>query len=78
MFVNKSFSIVYTISLTLFVKGREKVQFNLSAGNSVQDLALNFFRNLTRKEGEALKNLYKYDFEMFGYDAEIYLNATQS
>ena len=38
------------------------------------ELAHTYFTELPRKYREALYKLYKIDFDMFGYDPDIYLN----
>ena len=51
----------------------ENVRINANAGEKIQNLTKTHFRNLTDELKIALLDLYKYDFEMFDYDPNMYL-----
>ncbi len=40
---------------------------------STEEIALHLFSTLKTEQVRALYNLYKIDFEMFGYDAQDYI-----
>ena len=45
-------------------------------GKNIEELTKELFSELTREEGEVLADIYEYDLEMFGYDADMYLEVT--
>ena len=49
---------------------------NKVVGKNIEELTKELFSELTREEGEALADNYEYDLEMFGYDADMYLDLT--
>ena len=53
---------------------KELVHENQSAGDRIKNVTMNYFRQLPRVLGERLRDLYWTDFQMFGYDHNIYLN----
>ena len=59
------------------VPDRKKIQ-NQTSGKNIQKVTEDLFSQLTREEAEALANIYKYDFEMFGYDMDMYLERTKN
>jgi hypothetical protein len=40
---------------------------------STEDLTRNYFKTLPKDIFKKLKIIYKYDFELFGYDPQVYL-----
>ena len=59
------------------VVSMKKTFHNKVVGNNIEEVSKELFSELTREEGEALADIYKYDLEMFGYDADIYLDMTK-
>ena len=55
---------------------RKKKIHNKVVGKNIEEVTKELFSELTRDEGEALGDIYKYDLEMFGYDADMYLDMT--
>ena len=49
---------------------------NKGVGKNIEEVTKELFSELTREEGKALGDIYKYDLEMFGYDADMYLDMT--
>ena len=52
---------------------KELVHENQSAGDRIKNVTMDYFRQLPRWMGERLRDLYWTDFQMFGYDHNIYL-----
>ena len=50
---------------------------NRKIGDSIKETTMELFSEITKEMGEALENIYRYDLEMFGYDAQVYLSVTQ-
>ena len=49
---------------------------NKVVGKNIEEETKVLFSELTREEGEALADIFKYDLEMFGYETDIYLDMT--
>ena len=47
-------------------------RIHVTAGESIKDKTKAMFKNIRKEDSEALKELYKYDFELFDYDPEMY------
>ena len=47
-------------------------QRHVHTGDQTQELTKQFFANISSSVKLKLLNLYKYDFELFGYDTNIY------
>ena len=58
------------------VVSMKKTFHNKVVGKNIEEVTKELFSELTREEGEALADI-KYDLEMFGYDADIYLDMTK-
>ena len=52
---------------------KELVHENQSSGDRIKNVTMDYFRQLPRWMGERLRDLYWTDFQMFGYDHNIYL-----
>ena len=50
---------------------------NMKVGESIEEATKRLFSELTREQGKALEEIYKYDLWFFAYDAEKYLEVTQ-
>ena len=55
---------------------KDVVHENQSAGDSIKNVTMKYFRHLPRVLGERLRDLYLPDLEMFDYDPNIYLDVT--
>ena len=54
---------------------KEKIQFPwANRKNTVSDVSLQYFKNIDSEKIEQLYEIYKIDFEMFGYEAEQYFS----
>ena len=51
---------------------KKEERIHVTSGESIQNTTKNMFEKIRKEDREALKELYKYDFEMFDYDPEIY------
>ena len=49
-----------------------EVRLNVVGGNSIQNHTKACFGNITAEQRNALVDLYKLDFAMFGYDPDLY------
>ena len=47
-------------------------RIHVTAGESIRDETKTMFKKIRQEDREALKELYKYDFELFDYDPEMY------
>ena len=50
----------------------ENHAFHVHAGESIQEKTKSLFQEISKKDHEELKKMYKYDLELFGYDPDIY------
>ena len=57
----------------LGMEGREQKKLNSNAGDRIQNLTKTCFENISQEDKNALVDLYKYDFAMFGYHPEFYI-----
>ena len=55
----------------------ESIVTNPSSGGSTSELARKYFSQLDKEDVEKLFQLYKMDFEMFGYSPNLYLNIAK-
>ena len=54
---------------------KEKIQFPwANRKNTVSDVSLQYFKNIDSEKIEQLYEIYRIDFEMFGYEAEQYFS----
>ena len=53
---------------------RKKIH-NKVVGDEIEKVTCDSFSELTREQGEKLANIYKYDFELFEYDGQKYLDC---
>ena len=58
------------------VVSESKKIHNKGVGKNIEEVTKELFSELTRDEGEALADIYKYNLERFGYDADMYLEIT--
>ena len=50
---------------------------NPSRGGSSSDLAIEYFREVKKEDVEKLYQLYKIDFQLFGYSPHLYVEAAR-
>ena len=55
----------------------ESISTNPSSGGSTSELAREYFSQLDKDDVEKLYQLYKMDFEMFGYSPDLYFNINE-
>ena len=54
---------------------KENIQFPwANRKNTVSDVSLQYFKNIDSKKIEQLYEIYRIDFEMFGYEAGQYFS----
>ena len=54
---------------------KENIQFPwANRKNTVSDVSLQYFKNIDMEKIEQLYQIYRIDFEMFGYEAGQYLS----
>ena len=54
---------------------KENIQFPwTNRKNTVSDVSLQYFKNIDREMIEQLYEIYRIDFEMFGYEADQYFS----
>ena len=53
--------------------GRNQSKLNTNAGDKIQNITKQCFESIAQEEKTALVDLYKYDFAMFGYDPQDYV-----
>ena len=49
-----------------------ETRLNINVGNTIQNLTKECFENITAEQRNAIVELYKLDFAMFGYDPDLY------
>ena len=47
-------------------------RMNIFGGQSIQDKTRNLFKEIHKKDVEALRKMYKYDFELFEFNPDMY------
>ena len=47
-------------------------RMNIFGGDSIQDKTRNLFKEIHKKDREALKKLYKFDLELFDFNPDMY------
>ena len=51
---------------------------NPSRGGNSSDVAMEYFNEVTKEDVEKLYELYKIDFQLFGYSPHLYVEAAKS
>ena len=63
----------FHVRTVLGLQDRKQKKLGVTAGDKINNLTKQCFQEITDEERRTLLDLYKYDFEMFGYNPDIYL-----